>query len=95
MRKDATEKNGTLVRSAGCVRSRITSELFTLKFKHVGQKCYPDLLLCSNRSPLMLLRWRFFTLYFALDREFVRCSGVVIFLLMIVTSFIGYVPPWV
>jgi ubiquinol-cytochrome c reductase cytochrome b subunit len=27
-------------------------------------------------------------------REFVWCLGVVIFLLMIVTIFIGYVPPW-
>jgi len=27
-------------------------------------------------------------------REFVRCLGVVIFLLMIVTAFIGYVLPW-
>ena len=27
-------------------------------------------------------------------KEFVRCLGVVIFLLMIVTAFIGYVPPW-
>ncbi|KAI3664525.1 hypothetical protein L1987_89726 [Smallanthus sonchifolius] len=27
-------------------------------------------------------------------REFVRCIGVVILLLMIVTAFIGYVPPW-
>uniref|UniRef100_A0ACD5X6Y1 Uncharacterized protein n=1 Tax=Avena sativa TaxID=4498 RepID=A0ACD5X6Y1_AVESA len=27
-------------------------------------------------------------------REFVRCLGVVIFLLMIVTAFIGYVPSW-
>ena len=27
-------------------------------------------------------------------REFVWCLGVVIFLLMIVTAFIGYVPPW-
>ncbi|CAE5979018.1 unnamed protein product [Arabidopsis arenosa] len=60
MRKDAAEKNGTLLRSAGCVGSRITSELFTLKFKHVGAKCYPALLLRSNRSPLMLLRRRFF-----------------------------------
>ncbi|KAH0903399.1 hypothetical protein HID58_042902 [Brassica napus] len=34
MRKDAAKKNGTLLRSAGCVGSRITSELFTLKFKH-------------------------------------------------------------
>ena len=62
MRKDAAEKNGTLFRSAGCVGSRITSELFTLKFKHVGEKCYPALLLRSNRSPLMLLRRRFFAL---------------------------------
>jgi len=60
MRKDAAEKNGTLLCSAGCVGSRITSELFTLKFKHVGAKCYPALLLRSNRSPLMLLRRRFF-----------------------------------
>ena len=60
MRKDAAEKNGTLLRSAGCVGSRITSELFTLKFKGVGAKCYPALLLRSNRSLLMLLRRRFF-----------------------------------
>ncbi|ESQ38799.1 hypothetical protein EUTSA_v10029166mg [Eutrema salsugineum] len=60
MRKDAAEKNGTLLRSAGCVGSRITSELFTLKFKHVGAKCYPALLLRSNRSLLMLLQRRFF-----------------------------------
>lgn len=60
MRKDAAEKNGTLLCSAGCVGSRITSELFTLKFKHVGAKCYPALLLRSNRSQLMLLRRRFF-----------------------------------
>uniref|UniRef100_A0A6N2N9V7 Uncharacterized protein n=1 Tax=Salix viminalis TaxID=40686 RepID=A0A6N2N9V7_SALVM len=52
-------KKGTLLRSAGCVGSRITSEFFTLKFKHVGAKCYPALLLRSNRSPLMLLRRRF------------------------------------
>ncbi|KAH9792326.1 cytochrom C asm domain-containing protein [Citrus sinensis] len=57
MRKDAAEKNGTLLHSAGCVGSRITSELLT---KHVGAKCYPALLLRSNRSPLMLLRRRFF-----------------------------------
>ncbi|KAM3320612.1 cytochrome c maturation protein CcmFN [Capsicum chacoense] len=62
MRKDAAEKNGTLFRSVGCVGSRITSELFTLKFKHVGAKCYPALLLRSNRSLLMLLRRRFFAL---------------------------------
>ncbi|KAL0293192.1 UNVERIFIED_CONTAM: putative cytochrome c biosynthesis protein [Sesamum calycinum] len=60
MRKDAAEKNGTLFRSVGCVGSRITSELFTLKFKDVGAKCYPALLLRSNRSLLMLLRRRFF-----------------------------------
>nr|USM75159.1 cytochrome c biogenesis FN [Chimaphila umbellata] len=60
MRKDAAEKNGTLFCSAGCVGSRITSELFTLKFKHVGAKCYPALFLRSNRSLLMLLRRRFF-----------------------------------
>ena len=60
MRKDAAEKNGTLLRSAGCVGSRITSELFTLQFKGVGAKCYPALLLRSNRSLLMLLRRRFF-----------------------------------
>nr|YP_010901723.1 cytochrome c biogenesis FN [Suriana maritima]WIL07943.1 cytochrome c biogenesis FN [Suriana maritima] len=60
MRKDVAEKNGTLLCSAGCVGSRITSELFTLKFKHVGEKCYPALLLRSNRSLLMLLRRRFF-----------------------------------
>uniref|UniRef100_A0A803MRN5 Cytochrome c assembly protein domain-containing protein n=1 Tax=Chenopodium quinoa TaxID=63459 RepID=A0A803MRN5_CHEQI len=60
MRKDVAEKNGTLLCSAGCVGSRITSELFTLKFKHVGAKCYPALLLRSKRSLLMLLRRRFF-----------------------------------
>ncbi|PHT27478.1 Ribulose bisphosphate carboxylase large chain [Capsicum baccatum] len=62
MRKDAAEKNGTLFRSVGCVGYRITSELFTLKFKHVGTKCYLALLLRSNRSLLMLLRRRFFAL---------------------------------
>ncbi|CAN4093745.1 unnamed protein product [Withania somnifera] len=40
IRKDAAEKNGTPFRSIGCVGSRITSVLFTLKFKHVGAKCY-------------------------------------------------------
>ena len=60
MRKDAVEKKGTLLRSAGCVGSRITSDFFTLKFKHMVEKCYPALLVCSNRSPLMLLRRRFF-----------------------------------
>ena len=60
MRKDAAEKNGTLLRSAGCVGSRITSELFTLFFKDVGPKCYPALFLRSNRSLLILLRRRFF-----------------------------------
>nr|UTS76167.1 cytochrome c biogenesis FN [Cuscuta pacifica] len=51
MRKDAAEKNVTLFRSVGCVGSR---ELFTIKFGD------PALLLRSNRSPLMLLRRRFF-----------------------------------
>lgn len=60
MRKDAAEKNGTLLCSAGCVGSRITSELFTLKFKHVDAKCYPALLLRRNISLLMQLRRRFF-----------------------------------
>ncbi|KAG5044562.1 hypothetical protein JHK86_013968 [Glycine max] len=50
MRKDAAEKKGTLLRSAGCVGSRITSELLPKKFKHVVAKCYPALLLRSNRS---------------------------------------------
>ncbi|CAA0817331.1 Cytochrome C assembly protein [Striga hermonthica] len=56
MLQDAAEQNGRLFRSLGCVGSRITSELFTLKFKDVGAKCYPALLLRSNRSLLMLLR---------------------------------------
>jgi hypothetical protein len=60
MRKDAAEKKGTLLRSAGCVGSRITSELFTKKLKHVVAKCYPALLLRSNRSLLMQLWRRFF-----------------------------------
>lgn len=60
MLQDAAEKNGRLLFSAGCVRSRITSELFTLtlKFKDVGAKCYPALLLRSNRSYIMQLRRR-------------------------------------
>ncbi|KAG6581689.1 hypothetical protein SDJN03_21691, partial [Cucurbita argyrosperma subsp. sororia] len=66
MRKDAPEKNGTLLRSAGCVGSRIRSELFTLKFKDVGAKCYPALLVHSNRSLLMLLRRRFFSAFSSL-----------------------------
>ncbi|KAK7234142.1 hypothetical protein RIF29_45420 [Crotalaria pallida] len=60
MRKDAAEKKGTLLRSAGCVVSRITSELFTKKFKDVVATCYPALLLRSNRSLLMQLWRRFF-----------------------------------
>ncbi|GJT15576.1 cytochrome c biogenesis FN [Tanacetum coccineum] len=59
MRKDDAEKNGRLFRSAGCVGSRRTRKLFTLKFKHVGAKGYHALLLRSNRSRLMLLQWRF------------------------------------
>nr|QKI31997.1 cytochrome c biogenesis FN [Ombrophytum subterraneum] len=49
MRKDAAEKNGTLLRSAGCVGSRI--ELFLKR-----AKSDPALLLRSHRSQLMLLR---------------------------------------
>nr|UDH53997.1 cytochrome c biogenesis Fn [Hemerocallis citrina] len=60
MRKYAAEKNGTLLRSAGCVGSHhIRSSLFTRSFKHfVGGA--PALLLRSNRSLLMQLRRRFF-----------------------------------
>ncbi|YP_009477629.1 cytochrome c maturation protein CcmFN (mitochondrion) [Nymphaea colorata] len=61
MQKDAAEKNGTLLCSSECVRSRITSGgLLTLEFKHVDAKCYPALLLLRNRSLLMLLRRHFF-----------------------------------
>ena len=59
MRKDAAEKNGTLLRSAGCVGSNIRSSLFTRSFKHVGAAGAPALLLRSNRSLLMQLRRRF------------------------------------
>ncbi|KAK1651708.1 hypothetical protein QYE76_069513 [Lolium multiflorum] len=59
MRMDAAEKNGTLLRSAGCIRSHIIRLLFTRSFKHfVGGA--PALLLRSNRSLLMLLRRRLF-----------------------------------
>ena len=75
MRKDAAEKNGTLLCSAGCVGSRITSELFTLKFKHVGTKCYPALLLRSKRSLLMLLRRRFFAFSWLWTRALVDTGG--------------------
>nr|UTM91965.1 cytochrome c biogenesis FN [Gastrodia angusta]WNH36695.1 cytochrome c biogenesis FN [Gastrodia angusta] len=52
MRKDAKRKNGTLLRSAGCVGSHhIRSSLLT--HKHFGA---PALLLRSNRSLLMQLR---------------------------------------
>lgn len=72
MRKDAAEKNGTLLCSAGCVGSR---ELFTLKFKHVGTKCYPALLLRSKRSLLMLLRRRFFAFSWLWTRALVDTGG--------------------
>ncbi|CAN6462401.1 unnamed protein product [Victoria cruziana] len=66
MQKDVAEKNGTLLRSSECIRSRITSGgLLTLEFKHVDAKCYPALLLLRNRSLLMLLRRHFFA-FFAL-----------------------------
>nr|ULQ69195.1 cytochrome c biogenesis FN [Dapsilanthus disjunctus]ULQ69213.1 cytochrome c biogenesis FN [Dapsilanthus disjunctus] len=59
MRKNAAEKNGTQLCSAGCVGSHIRSSLFTRSFKHfVGGA--PALLLRSNRSLLMQLRRRFF-----------------------------------
>nr|UYK51762.1 cytochrome c maturation protein CcmFN [Paphiopedilum micranthum] len=60
MLSDAAEKNGTLLRSAGCVGSHhIRSSLLTRSFKHfVGGA--PALLLRSNRSLLMQLRRRFF-----------------------------------
>jgi cytochrome c biogenesis factor len=60
MRKDAAEKNGTLLCSAGCVVSHIRSSLLTRSFKlFVGGA--PGLLLRSNRSLLMLLRRRVFS----------------------------------
>jgi len=60
MRKYAAEKNGTLLRSAGCVGSHnIRSSLFTRSFKHFVDGA-PALLLRSNRSLLMQLRRRFF-----------------------------------
>ncbi|KAI5664225.1 hypothetical protein M9H77_23548 [Catharanthus roseus] len=54
MRKDAAEKNGTLFHSVGCLGSRITSELFTLQFKHVAIEaclcCFGDAFSPSLRS---------------------------------------------
>nr|VDD23998.1 unnamed protein product [Brassica rapa] len=38
MRKDAAEKNGTLLRSAGCVGSRITSAFFYPQIQTCGRK---------------------------------------------------------
>jgi hypothetical protein len=71
MRKDAAEKNGTLLRSAGCVRSHIKSSFFTQSFKHfVGSA--PALLLRSNRSLLMLLRRRPNEIQFVLE----MCNNV-------------------
>jgi hypothetical protein len=55
MRKDAAEKNGRQLRSAGCVGSQRRSSLFTL-----GEKCAPAQWLPFHRSLLMLLRRRFF-----------------------------------
>ena len=60
MRKDAAEKNGRLLRSAGCVGSQRRSSLFTRSFKDVGEKCAPARWLPFHRSLLMLLRRRFF-----------------------------------
>ncbi|CAL0332799.1 unnamed protein product [Lupinus luteus] len=59
MRRDAAyisyTSSLTLLRSTRCVGSRITSEIFSKKFKHVVATCYSALLLHSNRSLLMLL----------------------------------------
>ncbi|RWV90140.1 hypothetical protein BHE74_00019993 [Ensete ventricosum] len=61
MRWDASEKNGTLLRSAGCVGSHIISSLLTRSFTHfVGSAPAP--LLRHNRSLLMLLRFGFSSL---------------------------------
>ncbi|CAI8610671.1 unnamed protein product [Vicia faba] len=46
-----------------------------------------------HRSHLHIFRGLYHASYRS-PREFVRCLGVVIFLLMIVTAFTGYVPPW-
>ncbi len=59
MRKDAVEKNGRLFRSVGYAGSRITRELFTLKYKDLYKKCYLALFL-NNKSLLMLFRQRSF-----------------------------------
>ncbi|KAH7837938.1 hypothetical protein Vadar_019841 [Vaccinium darrowii] len=61
--------------SAGCVGFRTTNELFTLKFKHVDAKCYPALFLRSNRSLLMLFRWRFFAFSSLWTRVLVDAGG--------------------
>nr|YP_010574234.1 cytochrome c biogenesis Fn [Phyllospadix iwatensis]UZH94086.1 cytochrome c biogenesis Fn [Phyllospadix iwatensis] len=61
--KDATEKNGRQLRSAGCVGSQRRSSLFTRSFPviiEVGEKCAPARWLPFHRSLLMLLRRRFF-----------------------------------
>lgn len=55
MRKDAAEKNGRLLRSAGCVGSQRRSSLFTQ-----GAKCAPAWWLPFHRSLLMQLRRHFF-----------------------------------
>nr|BCT42882.1 cytochrome c biogenesis FN [Musa laterita]BCT42921.1 cytochrome c biogenesis FN [Musa siamensis] len=62
MLKDAAEKNGTLLRSAGCVGSHIISSLLTRSFQHfVGGAPAP--LLRRNRSLLMQLRFGFSSLW--------------------------------
>ncbi|KAK3043071.1 hypothetical protein RJ639_001186, partial [Escallonia herrerae] len=61
MRKDATEENGTLFRSVGCVGSGIRSELFTFNFKNMGTKCYPSLYFAIGDTRGIFL-WRFFLL---------------------------------
>lgn len=62
MLKDAAEKNGTLLCSAGCVGSHIISSLLTRSFQHfVGGAPAP--LLRRNRSLLMQLRFGFSSLW--------------------------------
>lgn len=66
MRKDAAEKNGTQLRSAGCVGSHhIRSSLFTRSLKQHFVGGAPALLLRSNRSLLMQLRRRLTSLAFS------------------------------
>ncbi|URE08318.1 cytochrome c biogenesis FN, partial [Musa troglodytarum] len=62
MRKDALSKNGTLLRSAGCVGSHKRSSLLTRSFTLLWGGA-PAPLLRRNRSLLMLLRFGFSSLW--------------------------------